>query len=223
MEQVTETAGTEAASSFLMTIDMVGLGLLGLFLLLGLWRGLWWQLLRLIGLAAAVLVARSLESSVYGLLAGRLGELDDRVLHGIVWLGLFLVTVAIFALIGRTGKKLLDAMQLGMMDRIGGAVAGALTGLVLHAAALAGLVQIGSDAFIADHLEGSISERLVAVVGVEMPFLFAKDRSEDVQQRLIPSGSVGGGTVPSSTTPNTSVPSGTEPVVPPATAPGGIR
>jgi membrane protein required for colicin V production len=213
MQQVTESAGTEAAGSFLMTIDMIGLGLLGLFLLLGLWRGMWWQLLRLVGLAAAVLVARSLEASVFGLLTGRLGELDERVLHGVVWLGLFLVTVAVFAVIGRTGKKLLEAMQLGMMDRVGGAVAGALTGLVLHAAALAGLVQIGSDAFIADNLNGSISERLVAVVGVEMPFLFAKERSDDVQQRLVPGGTISSGTPPL----------GAQPIVPPPTSPSGVR
>ncbi|QDU84994.1 Colicin V production protein [Planctomycetes bacterium Pla163] len=218
MQQVTETATSEAAGSFLMTIDMIGLGLLGLFLLLGLWRGLWWQLLRLVGLAAAVLVARSLEASVYGMLAGRLGELDERVLHGIVWLGLFLVTVAVFAAIGRTGKKLLDAMQLGMMDRVGGAVAGALTGLVLHAAVLAGLVQIGSDAFIADHLEGSISERLVAVVGVEMPFLFAKERSDAVQQRLVPGGVFSNGASTKGTAPLE-----TQPIVPPTTSPGGVR
>ena len=43
-------------------IDMVGLGLVALFLVLGLVRGLWWQIIRLLGVAAAVgLSVRTLQ------------------------------------------------------------------------------------------------------------------------------------------------------------------
>lgn len=181
-----EAAAT--GSSGLMTIDTIGLGLIGLFALLGLWRGLWWQLLRLAGLAAAVAVARSLEPSVSSTLEGRLGDLDDRVVHGITWLGLFLLTLALVAVLGRLGKKVLEAMQLGMMDRVGGAVAGALTGLVLHSALLAGFVQIASDELLQDHLATSFSERLVEVLGLEVPLLFGSERGADIQQRFAPLG-----------------------------------
>jgi uncharacterized membrane protein required for colicin V production len=191
-----------SASTGLMHVDLVGLVLIGVFALLGVWRGLWWQLLRLVGLGAAVLAARSLEPSVSGLLEGRLSGLDPRVLHGIVWLVLFLATGALFALLGKLGKRMLEAMQLGLVDRVGGAVAGLATGLVLHAALLAALVMIASDAFLKENLHHSFSERLVAIVGVERPFLFHSERASDVEQRLVPSAtrhtpSVGSNAAPS--------------------------
>ena len=43
-------------------IDQVGLGISALFLALGAWRGLWWQVVRLLGLAAAVAIADSADS-----------------------------------------------------------------------------------------------------------------------------------------------------------------
>lgn len=183
-----EAAASGGGNGGLMTVDTVGLGLLGLFALLGLWRGLWWQVLRLLGLAAAVAVARSLESSVSGALEGRLGEMDARVVQGITWLGLFLLTLALVALLGRLGKKLLEAMQLGLMDRVGGAVAGAATGILLHAALLAGFVQIAPDDVLESHLHDSFSERLIEVLGVELSFLFDAERGADVQQRFAPLG-----------------------------------
>jgi uncharacterized membrane protein required for colicin V production len=178
----------ELAGSGLMNVDLVGLGLVAVFALLGAWRGLWWQLLRLVGLAAAVLTARSLEPSVSGLVEGRLSDLDPRVLHGVVWLVLFLATGALFAMLGKLGKRMLEAMQLGLLDRVGGAVAGITTGLVLHAALLAALVQIASDAFLAQHLHHSYSEKLVQLAGVEQPFLFRAERGHAVHQRLVPAG-----------------------------------
>lgn len=186
LQDAAQGAATGAGSGGLMTVDTVGLGLLGLFALLGLWRGLWWQVLRLVGLAAAVAVARSLESSVSSTLAGRFGDLDERVVQGITWLGLFLVTLALVALLGRLGKKLLEAMQLGLVDRVGGAVAGAATGVLLHAALLAGFVQIAPDDTLEAHLHGSFSERLVEILGVELSFLFDAERGVDVQQRFAP-------------------------------------
>ena len=44
---------SESAASGLATVDQVGLGLLALFSLRGVWRGLWWQVMRLLGLGAA--------------------------------------------------------------------------------------------------------------------------------------------------------------------------
>lgn len=203
---------TAEATQGLSNVDLVGLGLLGVFALLGFWRGLWWQLLRLVGLAAAVLAARSLETSVTGMLESRLSDLDPRVLHGIVWLVLFLGTVAVFALLGRLGKKLLEAMQLGLMDRVGGAIAGLLTGLVLHAALLAALVQIAPDAFLQKHIHHSFSERLIQIVGVELPFLFDSQRSTSVEQRLVPAGTPAPAPAPAANSP-TAPPPGTGPTV----------
>src|SRR5690606_26087428 len=117
---------------------------------------------------------------------GRLGDLDPRFLHGIVWLVLFLAAISVVALVGRLGKRLIEAVQLGLVDRVGGAVAGALTGLVLHAAGLAVLVQLAPDDFLAENLSGTVSERLVEVAGIDMPLLFGGSRSDDVKQRLVP-------------------------------------
>ena len=45
-------------------IDLVGGGLIALFLVLGFVRGLWWQVIRALGLIAAVLVARAASPRV---------------------------------------------------------------------------------------------------------------------------------------------------------------
>ncbi|MEZ5979994.1 MAG: CvpA family protein [Planctomycetota bacterium] len=176
----------EDPSPALQTVDTVGLAIVGLFALLGLWRGLWWQLLRLAGLAGAVAVARSLEPTITPLLEGHTGDMDPRVPQGFVWLGLFLVSLAVVAVIGRLGKRLLEAVQLGLVDRVGGAVAGALTGLVIHAAAMAVLVQVADDEFLASNFQGTVSARLVEVAGIDAPLLFGGDRAEGVRQRLVP-------------------------------------
>ena len=148
-------AVTEALPSFLTSlpmIDRVGLGVVGLFLLLGLWRGLWWQVVRLLGVFLAVGLARSVQEAL---------DLSLAMSHGLSWFVLFLAGLVVAALLGMLGKKALEALQLNLMDRVGGAVVGVGTGLALHVALLVLLGGVGSANFKANHLRGSTSWKLL--------------------------------------------------------------
>ena len=154
---------TEAAPSFLTTlplIDKVGLGVVGLFFLLGIWRGLWWQVVRLLGVVLAVGLARSVSP----ILTPRVQEaldLSPAMSHGLSWFILFLAGLIVAALLGMLGKKALDALQLNLMDRVGGAVVGVATGLSLHVALLVFLGGVGPAGFKGNHLVGSASWTLL--------------------------------------------------------------
>lgn len=171
---------TPPDSSFsLAWIDWVAVGLGGIFLLLGLLRGLWWQVMRFVGLIASALLARTFADSWGATLQGTL-EVSTEVAVGIVWVGLFLLGIVLTAVLGTLGKKSLEAMQLGLMDRAGGAVAGALTGLFLHVAFLVVLGYLGPQPWTDGALEGTYSRSLLQYVTTRHSVL-AKEESESTQ------------------------------------------
>lgn len=166
--------------SGLATVDQVGLGLLALFSLLGIWRGLWWQVMRLIGLGTAVMLARALSPKL-GPQIERISELDGSIAQGIAWVVLFVAALMLAALIGRMGKKSLDAMQLGLMDRMGGLLAGTVTGLVLFTSALVG-VQYFAPEWTSAQLAETHSGRLLELVSTRKPVLMDAPAAERFQQ-----------------------------------------
>ncbi len=103
-------------------IDMVGLGLVALFLVLGLVRGLWWQVIRLLGVATAVGLARALSPRFTPTVAESFPELSASITYGLVWFALFVSGLVVASLLGLIGKRALEAMQLGLVDRAGGAL-----------------------------------------------------------------------------------------------------
>ncbi|MCP3920257.1 MAG: CvpA family protein [bacterium] len=124
-------------------VDQVGLLILLTFLFLGVWRGLWWQVIRLVGVVGAVGLARGLTPRFTPTIEESF-DVTSRVASGGVWFVLFLCGLVLVSLLGLVGKRALEAMQLGAVDRFGGALAGALTGLVLHAAFLVVLSALGT-------------------------------------------------------------------------------
>ncbi len=144
-------------------IDQVGLGLAGFFFLLGIWRGLWWQVVRLLGVVLAVGLARSGSADLQPLISDSL-ELTPAVSHGLSWFVLFLAGLVVAALLGLIGKKALEAMQLNLLDRVGGAVAGAATGAALHVALLVLLGGMGTSEWKTANLEGTQSWHLLEVL-----------------------------------------------------------
>jgi uncharacterized membrane protein required for colicin V production len=138
-------------------IDVVGLVVVGLFLLLGALRGLWWQVFRLVAVVAAVGIARAATPHAAPALALRLGDLDPRIVHGLVWGGVFVGVLALAAFLGRLGRKTLEAMHLSTVDRVGGALAGAVTGGLLHIAFVVVIATLGTEGFARATLEGTLS------------------------------------------------------------------
>lgn len=171
-----------AASSGLATVDQVGLGLIGLLALLGIWRGLWWQVMRLAGLAAAVIIARAVSPKL-GPKLESLVDLDPSVAQGIAWLVLFVAGLAIAALLGRLGKKSLEAMQLGLMDRVGGLVAGVATALLLFTSALVGTSYLAPE-WTSRALKDTYSGALLELVSSRAPVMMDQPAAQRFQHFL---------------------------------------
>ncbi len=162
----------------LLWIDRVGLVLLGIFLIRGAFQGLWWQIARLAGVVLAVIAARVMAPQWAPTLQAS-SDLPEGAAYGLTWFVVFLVTMVCAALLGKLGKKALDAMQLGMADRIGGAVAGGLIGLLLHGVLLLGITGLGSTEWSTQTLAGSKSKALLNAVSNRWPLFVdagARDR-----------------------------------------------
>lgn len=141
-------------------IDHVGLTIVLVFFGLGIKHGLVWQATRLLGMLLAVGIARSVSPALTPRFVAAL-ELPERACQGIVWLLTFVACLLIASGIGMIGKRALQAVQLGPMDRTGGALAGALTGMVVHSALMVLLMSVASTRWSTHTFEGSHSAVLL--------------------------------------------------------------
>jgi membrane protein required for colicin V production len=123
-------------------LDCAVLGVVGVSIVWGLWRGLVREVISIAGWVIAFLAAN--------LLAGPLAEHVPRSVPSpqlrilVAYLGVFLATLAVTTLVGLLLAKLVKAVGLGGLDRGLGALFGTARGLllVLAAALLAGLTSM---------------------------------------------------------------------------------
>ena len=160
-------------------IDQVGLVLVIVFFLLGIWRGLWWQVIRLIGVIGAVAVARGLTPRFTPTVEEAF-ELSAALASGLVWFVLFVCGLIVASLLGLIGKRALEAMQLGLLDRVGGGMAGALTGFILHSALLVLLTALGTQEWTTDTLAGSRSAVVLNNLTHKFPVLVDTQAAERI-------------------------------------------
>jgi len=128
-----DTQSISDAITQLHWVDQVGIGVSAVFLALGLWRGLWWQVLRLVALLASISVARWV-GPVWGDAIYSWGDIPMEVAQGLGWASGFLLTMLGIAVLGMLGNRTIEAMKLGLINRMSGAVAGLATGVLLHCA-----------------------------------------------------------------------------------------
>ncbi|MFT5284926.1 MAG: putative membrane protein required for colicin V production [Planctomycetota bacterium] len=166
----------------LVWIDIVGLVLIGASLVLGFICGLWWQIIRLVGLMAAVLLARGLSPSLAPLLEEQIPSLGPRYASGTVWIIVFVLGLAAATLLGLLGRKLLKTMQLGLFDRIGGAVAGVITGAMIHIALVAAFCQLGPEPWVAEQLGETFSERMFKGAGTQWELVVGPDARKELDK-----------------------------------------
>jgi len=164
-------------------LDLVGLGVVLLFLVLGARRGLWWQVVRLLGLAAVVAVARAFAPRLAPGLAGAVSGLDPRIASGLVWLSILALGFAVVALVGRFGKETIEAAHLGLVDRAGGALAGAISGILLHGIFVLLLVLLGPAQWSRSAVQDTRSERLFDALGRKLPLLEDAHAAEALRRR----------------------------------------
>lgn len=163
-------------------LDLIGLCLVGILCLLGAVRGLWWQVIRLVGVTLSVCVARAFGARLAERVLVFFPDLSPRSAHGLGWGILFLIALFGFALLGMLGQRMLEAMKLGFANRLGGAAAGALTGLCLHVAVVVLVVQLATPGWLGRHASGSYSEHIYTGLGLRRPVVMAAEAVHEVEQ-----------------------------------------
>ena len=165
-------------------LDLVGLGLILLLVALGLWRGLWWQVIRLLGLVCAVALARVFSPETAAWISESWPDLEPRLTHGLAWGSVFLLTLGAASILGLLGQKLLEAMQLGLANRLGGAIIGAVTGVTIHLTGLVVLCQLAPESFVARHVPGTYSERLIESAGSRWRVVLGAEAANEIDRLL---------------------------------------
>lgn len=110
-------------------LDGVVLGILGVSMLLGAWRGLVFELFSLVGWVAAFFVARLFAQDVAARLP--LQGFDSAVQYGVGFVLTFVLAVFVWGLLSALAKKLIEVVGLRPVDRTLGAVFGLLRAVVL--------------------------------------------------------------------------------------------
>lgn len=182
MDVPRSAAALDAGS--LAPLDLAGLGLVAVLVVLGIWRGLWWQAVRLAGVLAAVLLARTFAPQLADWILGRWTELPHRLAHGMAWFAVFLGALLVATLLGLFGHRLLHAMQLGLADRVGGGLVGALTGVLLYLAVLIALCQLAPEPFVGRVVAGTYSERIVHTIGDRWEAVIDPAAAQEIQRLL---------------------------------------
>lgn len=167
-------------------LDLVGLVLVGALCLLGFMRGLWWQVVRLLGIAAAVGAARALAPRVTPQLLEFFPEMNQRLGHGLVWFGIFVLGLVLVSLIGLLGKKSLEVMQLGFADRMGGGLAGFLTAILVHAALLVALLHLGPEEWTQGAMRDTTSRMLLDTLSRKVPLVVDTATADRLAPWLLP-------------------------------------
>jgi uncharacterized membrane protein required for colicin V production len=176
------TSTPDPGAGGLRWIDWLGLAVLTLFFVLGAMRGLWWQLVRLLGIVASVSVARALAPRLSPHLASLLPGLSPLLANGLAWLAILIACMLVVAMIGRLGHATLEAAQLRKFDRVGGALAGLASGILVHAVILLCLCQVATSAWTVATVRGTRSQDLLDLVADHFPMLLDSRAAESVRQ-----------------------------------------
>ncbi len=174
----------QSPASSLPWLDVVGAVLIGGGALLGFWRGLWWQVVRLLGVVGAIGLARAATPLVWERLATFFPSLPERLAHGLTWFALFVAGLVVASLLGLIGKKSLEIMQLGLADRMGGALAGLLTGAAVQTALVVGLLHFAPRAFSNEALDGTTSASLFDALGDRVPLVVDEEAARNLKPWL---------------------------------------
>lgn len=110
-------------------VDLALLGTLLLSVLAGLWRGLVFELLSLLGWVAAYIAAQAFAPAVADYLP--IGVPGSALNLGAAFALVFLAALVVWSLAARLVRLMLHATPLSIVDRVLGAVFGALRGVVL--------------------------------------------------------------------------------------------
>lgn len=164
-------------------VDALGIAILLLFAFLGARRGLWWQVVRLLGAVAVVAVARALGPRMAPSVSDMFEGLDPAVAEGLVWVGCVSAGFLLVALVGRIGKDEIEGAEFTTLDRVGGALVGVATGIVMFAGILIGIALVAGAPFAQKHIVGTTSERVLTALADSVPGLLDVHAGESLSGR----------------------------------------
>ena len=152
-------------------LDIILILILGVCFVLGFWNGLVKQLASILGIVAGVVVAARLAPQLAPALHGRLIT-DAQVALITAYVSLFLLAALTVWLIGLLVRRLLKHAELGLADRIWGALFGLVKGVVFCWALLLAVVLMSEGSSLHQQLQqGYIAPRLlVALNAVSVAF-----------------------------------------------------
>jgi len=108
--------------------DIIVLAVVGVLMLLGLWKGLVRQIVGLAGVAAGYVIAMKF----YGPLAAKfLTGFRPATGRVISFLAIFIACIIAASIIGWIAEKLMHTTGLGILNRIGGGILGAMKGYLI--------------------------------------------------------------------------------------------
>jgi membrane protein required for colicin V production len=110
-------------------IDWTLLAVLAVSVAIGLWRGLVFELMALVGWIVAYVLAQAFSSEVAARLP--IGSPGSTLNHGAGFAAAFFGVLLVWALFARLVRMLVRATPLTVLDRVLGAVFGALRGALL--------------------------------------------------------------------------------------------
>ncbi len=154
--------------------DMILLGLCALLGIRGAIKGFAWQLVRTIGLVAALWAATRFYDPVGGWLDERL-PIPSMTAPWVGWLGVLAVVFLVFSYLAWVAKGAVKTINLGGLDRLLGFLLGGVMALLVGAAAFVMWGHYVGEDRLRTTLEDSISARYMAeAVDVVAP-LFPED------------------------------------------------
>jgi membrane protein required for colicin V production len=110
-------------------VDIALLSLLAVSVLLGVWRGLLFELLSILGWFVAYFAAPWVAPALLPLLPAH--KLDPNLLAALALVLGFLLVLVLWGLAAKLLRALLHATPLSVLDRLGGAAFGVLRGVLL--------------------------------------------------------------------------------------------
>lgn len=148
-------------------LDFVVIGVLVLSLLVGLWRGLIYEVLSLLGWPIAFVLSRLSAASIAPMLPIAQEEMRVTVAYALV----FIAVLIVWAIVSRLIAKLLKAIGSDWTDRALGALFGILRGglVVLVLVWLAGLTHAPEQTFWRGSLMGKSLEDIALLTKSWLP------------------------------------------------------
>lgn len=135
-------------------LDYAVLGVMGISVAWGLWRGLVREVMSLAGWVIAFLAANLFAAPLAEALPHSISPPELRVL--VAFVGVFILTLAVTSLAGLLLAKMIKAVGLGSLDRTLGGLFGVARGavIVLAFALLAGLTRLPLDPLWRESVSG---------------------------------------------------------------------